>query len=129
MQAEPSPLHASTPDTEDGATFATIDLVGAVLMQGIRSILERHEADIAALQAAHEARQEAIVFSRLRPSWTVRQLADDLSMNEQTIRNYLALPEGHPQRLMSFQPSKGAPHRILPEMVADWLNRNQETAA
>ena len=129
MRAEPTPFHASAMDTDDGATFATIDLVGAALMQGIRSILERHEAEIAALQAAHDVRQEAIVFSRLRPSWTVRQLADDLSMNEQTIRNYLALPEGHPQRLASFQPSKGAPHRILPEMVADWLNKTQNRAA
>lgn len=93
----------------------------------IDELIERYavlERRMDALEAAQQAERDVVAFAERRPSWSVKQLAEDLGCSGQNIRNYLALPVGHPQRLESFQPSKGAPHRILPEHVAKWIELN-----
>ena len=85
--------------------------------------LDTLNARLDTMQEQINRQRVVVAFAERRPAWTVIELATDLNVSEQTIRNYLALPDGHSAKLHSFQPSAGAPHRILAEHVADWLER------
>ncbi len=104
----------------------------ANLHNGFDALIEKIdslEARVLKLEREQATEHKIIDFYQRRPSWTVKQLAADLSMNEQTVYNFLALPDGHPQKLYSFQANPGGAHHLLPEHVADWLRRNQDRAA
>ncbi len=112
-------IHTSTSSPSTRAIAADANSVFDRIVAQLDALHER----ILKLECERSTEQQITDFCRRRSSWTVRQLATDLSMNEQTIRNYLALPDGHSGKLDSFQSSPGAPYRILPEHVADWIAR------
>ena len=54
--------------------------------------------------------------------WTTRELADDLGIHVNTVRNWTALPPDHRMHLDCLRLDQQM--RFLPEHVADWLSRN-----
>jgi len=84
---------------------------------------------VAALEAERSSVSSIVAFCERRPSWTVKQLAEDLNVHPNTVLNWLALPDDHPRHLESFQPGGAGPHMIMPEHVADWMSRNGQQVA
>ena len=80
---------------------------------------------ITALEAQQvEPAPGIVAFAQSRRSWTVKQLADDLQVHVNTVRNWTALPTDSARHLESFQPGGSGPHIILPQHIADWISRN-----
>lgn len=117
-------IQTSTPSTPTRATDESIDIAGGYFAHRLQTVLNDLHSRVGDLERQAAVTQQAIAFHQTRRSWTVKQLADDLQLNQQTILNMIALPEEHPKHLDTFQPGGTGKHLILPEHVYQWMTRN-----
>lgn len=111
--------------TANRATVIDCDPISNAIVRSIQPVIDELVARVATLESEqHGARHASVTtFANSRTSWTVKQLAEDLDVHVNTIRNWVALPENHRMRLECLRLDQQI--RFLPEHIAEWLSRNE----